>query len=59
MYATILRSIRDVQRLPGSPCISRKLIGIIYTVVKLKHINLVFTIPNMFESSHTNGVMKI
>jgi len=58
MYATILRSIRDVQRLAGSPCISCNLIGIIYIVVELKHINLVFTIPNMFESSHTNGVIK-
>jgi len=59
MYATILFSIRDVQHLGGSPCISCNLFGIVYTVVELKHINLVFTIPNMFESSHTHGVIKI
>jgi len=55
MHATILRWIRDVQRLAGSPCISCNLIEIVNTVVELKHINLLFTIPNMFESSHKTG----
>jgi len=59
MHATVLRSIRDVQRLSVSPCTSRKLIETVCRVVELKYTTLVFTIPNMFQWIHTKGVMKI
>jgi len=57
MHATVLRSIRNVQRLAGSPCTSCSLIETVYRVLQLKY--KVFTIPNMFELIHTKGVMKI
>ena len=48
MHATILRSIRDVQRLTGNPYTSCNLIETVHTVVSLKYVTLVFTIPSMF-----------
>jgi hypothetical protein len=59
MNATILRSIRHVQRLAANPCNSCNLIETEYRVFSLKNMTLVFTIPNMFEWIHTKGVMKV
>jgi len=48
MHATILRCIRDVQRLTGNPCTSCDLFETVHEVVELKYITLVFTIRNMY-----------
>jgi hypothetical protein len=59
MHGTILRSIRDVQRLAGRPYTFCNLIETVYRVAELKHLTLMYITSNMFESIHTKGVMKI